>query len=790
VFEHLGNFKSEKGKYSKRGNEKRPYWWRGKIFKYAKYKAYGECVMISENGKKATDLQQAERRLSTAFTAYNEGKLDKATEAFGDAEIHFRLVGDLKRAGDARSMIADIQRASNQFEQALSSYQRAKRLYHDAQHPLLEAGSMLSSGHIERQLAHLDRAQDAYQVAQQIYRTHQQAQGLGNVALALGHIELQRGNIAYATEHYQEAIQNYKVANDAINQADASRSLADMQRLAHQFADAEAAYKRALDIYRTYRDNFGIVDTLVGLARVYIDQQRLDEGTKVLGEALTLSQTIEYELGQADANLGLAEINFLQANIDQALIGAQSALQIYTDQHNALGAANANRILGEINTRRGQLNYANAMLERALRTYKAIAYRLGQAETTIALGHLQYLRGFLDRARQTLEDGQLQAHKMGNGLAESRALLGMGDIYYQYGQLEQARSAYREALTRAQEIKTLPSADTVALVEIQQARISILTGDMKDAELHLQVAHEAIQTNPLTTQLEPLHEIVTGQLLLTQGDFLPVEQHFTNAYHLAEAVQHPFVAAEAMYGQAEAQLARTDLNIALETFLAVGRLFQLLESTNGDGLAILGLAEVNIGQEKWDEAQENCATALNHFQQASDLLDQADTLLVRGLIHRSKDETDEALADFEEALKLYHQQHRPLGIADACFACGSIYLLRGDLEHARQEQGKAILQVERVMNTISNPERWGTFLRQYAEQYAQTCITDIRRQQNTQARTLIHNFTRIAGKTDIEKHLKAYQDTLPTEGEEFSEEELRTNKALVKNLEQLLKGLP
>ena len=94
------------------------------------------------------------------------------------------------------------------------------------------------------------------------------------------------------------------------------------------------------------------------------------------------------------------------------------------------------------------------------------------------------------------------------------------------------------------------------------------------------------------------------------------------------------------------------------------------------------------------------------------------------------------------------------------------------------------------MKTISSPQRWGTFLRQYAAQYAETIITDIRSQQNTQARTLIQSFIRIAGKTVIEKHLKALQNTLPTEGEELSEEELRTNKTLVKNLEQIRKGLP
>ncbi|HZR42167.1 MAG TPA: transposase [Ktedonobacteraceae bacterium] len=47
VFEHLGHFKPQKGKYSKRGNEKRSYWLRGKIFKYTKYKAYNEGGLIT-----------------------------------------------------------------------------------------------------------------------------------------------------------------------------------------------------------------------------------------------------------------------------------------------------------------------------------------------------------------------------------------------------------------------------------------------------------------------------------------------------------------------------------------------------------------------------------------------------------------------------------------------------------------------------------------------------------------------------------------------------------------------
>ncbi len=45
VFEHLGHFKPQKGKYSRRGNEKRSYWLRGKIFKDSKYKAWHEGIL-------------------------------------------------------------------------------------------------------------------------------------------------------------------------------------------------------------------------------------------------------------------------------------------------------------------------------------------------------------------------------------------------------------------------------------------------------------------------------------------------------------------------------------------------------------------------------------------------------------------------------------------------------------------------------------------------------------------------------------------------------------------------
>ena len=57
VFEHLGNLKPEKGKYSHRGNTKRAFWMKGRIFTYAKYKAWNEGIITSRVNPRNTSRE-------------------------------------------------------------------------------------------------------------------------------------------------------------------------------------------------------------------------------------------------------------------------------------------------------------------------------------------------------------------------------------------------------------------------------------------------------------------------------------------------------------------------------------------------------------------------------------------------------------------------------------------------------------------------------------------------------------------------------------------------------------
>jgi len=71
VFEHLGNLKPSRGKYSHRGNSKRAFWMKGRIFKYAKYKAYHEGILTSRVNPRNTSRECA--RCHSLVARYAQG---------------------------------------------------------------------------------------------------------------------------------------------------------------------------------------------------------------------------------------------------------------------------------------------------------------------------------------------------------------------------------------------------------------------------------------------------------------------------------------------------------------------------------------------------------------------------------------------------------------------------------------------------------------------------------------------------------------------------------------------
>ena len=73
VFEHLGNLRPEKGKYSRRSNRKRAYWMKGRIFNYAKYKAWNAGGIITCRVNPRNTSREC-HRCHALLIRYNEGE--------------------------------------------------------------------------------------------------------------------------------------------------------------------------------------------------------------------------------------------------------------------------------------------------------------------------------------------------------------------------------------------------------------------------------------------------------------------------------------------------------------------------------------------------------------------------------------------------------------------------------------------------------------------------------------------------------------------------------------------
>jgi transposase len=73
VFEHLGNLRPEKGTYSRRGNRKRAYWMKGRIFRYSKYKAWNAGGIITARVNPHNTSREC-HRCHAPVIRYNQGE--------------------------------------------------------------------------------------------------------------------------------------------------------------------------------------------------------------------------------------------------------------------------------------------------------------------------------------------------------------------------------------------------------------------------------------------------------------------------------------------------------------------------------------------------------------------------------------------------------------------------------------------------------------------------------------------------------------------------------------------
>src|SRR5260221_6187576 len=272
--------------------------------------------MTTEDKQK--DVTAAEQRLQAGIDAYNDGELDVAAQAFGDAEIHFRLLGNFKRAGDSRSLLADIQRLERRFQEATANYQYVLEIYESTRDAFGIVDGLLGLGHIYLAQWQLERAADTFAEAMKKARSIEYELGEADGSLGLAEVALLNDRVDQALASAQAANQTYSDMHNALGAANANRLLGEINLRRGQLAYANATIERALRTYKAVAYRIGQAEAAAVLGEIQRRRGFLEPALQTLDDARKLSRAMQDDVVESRAFLSIGDIYRQQGRTVQA----------------------------------------------------------------------------------------------------------------------------------------------------------------------------------------------------------------------------------------------------------------------------------------------------------------------------------------------------------------------------------------------------------------------------------------------------------------------------------------
>jgi tetratricopeptide (TPR) repeat protein len=137
-------------------------------------------------------------------------------------------------------------------------------------------------------------------------------------------------------------------------------------------------------------------------------------------------------------------------------------------------------------------------------------------------------------------------------------------------------------------------------------------------------------------------------------------------------------------------LARSDYDTARADYQRALPLYQQAENVLGEANCIQTLGDIAWGRSDYDTARADYQRALPLFKQAEDVLGEANCILSLGGIALERSDYDTARTRFQQALPLFKQAEDVLGEANCILMLGEIARERADYDTARTYYQQAL----------------------------------------------------------------------------------------------------
>jgi CHAT domain-containing protein len=406
-----------------------------------------------------TGTRGAERVSEIAVTAgdYRTEVVGADETPPGEYEIRIEdrrpaTAADRKRVEGERVFLEgeDLRRGKD-FEEAITRFKRALRLWREAGDRVGEADALHRLGLMQERLERWLQAADLSGQAAEVYR--------------------ETGNLTGQAE--------------SLNRR--GRLLGRLGR----YGEAQTVLEEAVQLFRADGNLSGEATALSNLGTIHLWNSRFHEAVDAYEEAQIILHRLGLQSKEALALLNMGELYLAWAKLPEARDRFEKALRIVEDLGDRESAAVALESLGELNHREGRFDDSRQQLERALGIYRELGNRRGQASTLNALGTVHLKSGDPSAAGKFHKEARRLYQELGDIQGEATALSSLGRAAFAEGDSRQALEHYHAARPLFDKLGDRPGQ---ALIHygIGQALVQQgdLEGGLRDLESCLEVVEE------------------------------------------------------------------------------------------------------------------------------------------------------------------------------------------------------------------------------------------------------------------------------------------------------------
>ncbi|MCQ3937540.1 MAG: hypothetical protein DPW18_10905 [Chloroflexi bacterium] len=355
---------------------------------------------------------------------------------------------------------------------------------------------------------------------------HQQARELSRSADTLFWLYESRSNCREGIPLFNEAVEGLQSNIETHASADSSaQRLALAQALSYKgyFLFRQGQHPQARDVLKTslnileampLRDSewqMAVSNTTAFLGTVISVMGEFAEGDRLLHEALKMKKDLGDHWGSAFClrHIGLSAYHY-QGDYDKAYDALEQSLAISNETGNAWSIAASLSLLGIVAYARRDYHRAREHLSQALELSRALEDRASIAAALDSLGLVETAQGQYDEALRLLQEGIALWKEIGEQGSLSQTLNHLGGVFLKTGDRAGARKHFREALSIASSMQTMP-----VLFEslVGEAEIRIAEGALESAlEILTAIGQHPASSFATKTHAETLRSELEPQL--------------------------------------------------------------------------------------------------------------------------------------------------------------------------------------------------------------------------------------------------------------------------------------